>query len=68
MATAIGCAPSQWNVLLFAKKLLKDAINAINNAKANSFDENAKIVDYSLRKVSIFVKYTFYFIFVPWLL
>lgn len=47
----LGCEPSQWSMLMLAKKLLGSAINAIDDAKSNSFDEQLKIFDYSLQKV-----------------
>ena len=49
VASVLGCAPTQWNLLLFAKKLLYEAINATNNAKMN--DDQMNVIDDSLRKV-----------------
>ena len=63
VAMVLGCAPTQWGMLMFAKKLLWEAIGAVNKARANSYDEQIKIIDDSLRKVSICFKvpliYTF---------
>ena len=53
VAAVLGCAPTQWSILLFTKKLLYEAINTINKVKANLYDEQTEIIDDSLRKVYI---------------
>ena len=63
IATVLGCAPTQWNLLLVAKKLLYEAIDAINSANLN--DGQMNVIDDSLRKVfyAFFVN-QFLFIFI----